>query len=79
MVYEAEFTADNGNTLQVQWSDSEQCWDYTFYDDEGEEIDGGQLGGEDDYETGAVKFAEEVIIPYHDEIQFENWDVEVVE
>ena len=73
-VDEATLVAADGKTLKIQWSYSDDCWDYTFYDSDDDEIDGGQLGNIGDHNMGAVDFAD-VIIDFHDEIDFGDWEV----
>lgn len=60
-----DFEDDPDLHLYVQWSDSEGCWDYTFYlgDDveDGEEIDGGQYGDDSSCDWEPERVADEIL------------------
>lgn len=39
---------EKGGYIFIQWSDSEECWDYYLFDDEGAYVDGGQFESDGD-------------------------------
>lgn len=51
-----------GGYVFIQWSDSEECWDYYIYDEDREYIDGGQFeSGTDEPDAAPLPTAYEAL------------------
>ena len=70
-----EVVGSNGVTLNIQWSLEESCWDYTFCDGNGDEIDGGQVGNYDDYNMKDENIINMILDFHEPEITLDSYTI----